>query len=359
MLRKQGSGGAAFETTVPPARLFTLGLSFDSPPVSLSSALPDSLWFGLPNRLCPVKPPGAPPTGWRRRRAPTCCSTPTTRSIGIPGAPRRSPRPRRENKPIFLSIGYSSCYWCHVMERESFMDPEIAKAINAAVRGDQGRSRGAARRRPGLHAAVQVYRSWPARRGRLADVDVPDARRPPLLRRDVLPAQRPRRPAWALGRVGRVHEPGDQRPRSEKTRRPSGRRRRRKPARPGRLVAPASSSTRDWLEEAGTRWPTSSTPSSAASASTPPTRAAQVSRAGEPALPARPASSRRAADAAGPRAMLHGLDLRRDGPRRHPRPPGRRLSPLQHRPLLERPALREDALRQRRSWFRSTPRPAS
>jgi len=35
-----------------------------------------------------------------------------------------------ENKPIFLSIGYSSCYWCHVMERESFSDPKIAKMLN-------------------------------------------------------------------------------------------------------------------------------------------------------------------------------------------------------------------------------------
>ena len=35
-----------------------------------------------------------------------------------------------ENKVIFLSVGYSSCHWCHVMERESFMDPEIAKFLN-------------------------------------------------------------------------------------------------------------------------------------------------------------------------------------------------------------------------------------
>src|SRR5690349_13116585 len=35
-----------------------------------------------------------------------------------------------ENKPIFLSIGYSSCHWCHVMERESFMDEEIAAVMN-------------------------------------------------------------------------------------------------------------------------------------------------------------------------------------------------------------------------------------
>ena len=34
------------------------------------------------------------------------------------------------NKPIFLSIGYSSCHWCHVMERESFMDEEIAAFLN-------------------------------------------------------------------------------------------------------------------------------------------------------------------------------------------------------------------------------------
>lgn len=37
---------------------------------------------------------------------------------------------REEDKPIFLSVGYSSCYWCHVMERESFSDPEIAAAMN-------------------------------------------------------------------------------------------------------------------------------------------------------------------------------------------------------------------------------------
>ncbi|HLE24684.1 MAG TPA: thioredoxin domain-containing protein [Thermodesulfobacteriota bacterium] len=37
---------------------------------------------------------------------------------------------KRENKPIFLSIGYSTCHWCHVMERESFEDPEVAKLMN-------------------------------------------------------------------------------------------------------------------------------------------------------------------------------------------------------------------------------------
>ena len=39
---------------------------------------------------------------------------------------------KKENKPIFLSIGYSTCHWCHVMERESFADAEIAKLMNDA-----------------------------------------------------------------------------------------------------------------------------------------------------------------------------------------------------------------------------------
>jgi uncharacterized protein YyaL (SSP411 family) len=39
-------------------------------------------------------------------------------------------RAREEDKPIFLSVGYSTCYWCHVMERESFSLPEIARQLN-------------------------------------------------------------------------------------------------------------------------------------------------------------------------------------------------------------------------------------
>ena len=37
---------------------------------------------------------------------------------------------KKENKPIFLSVGYSTCHWCHVMERESFSDEAVAKLIN-------------------------------------------------------------------------------------------------------------------------------------------------------------------------------------------------------------------------------------
>ncbi len=37
---------------------------------------------------------------------------------------------RRRDVPIFLSIGYATCYWCHVMERESFEDPDTARVLN-------------------------------------------------------------------------------------------------------------------------------------------------------------------------------------------------------------------------------------
>lgn len=37
---------------------------------------------------------------------------------------------RKEDKPIFLSIGYSTCHWCHVMEKESFLNEEVARLLN-------------------------------------------------------------------------------------------------------------------------------------------------------------------------------------------------------------------------------------
>ena len=40
------------------------------------------------------------------------------------------PRRKAKDKPILLSIGYTACHWCHVMNQESFADPEIAALIN-------------------------------------------------------------------------------------------------------------------------------------------------------------------------------------------------------------------------------------
>jgi len=47
-----------------------------------------------------------------------------------PWGPEALQAARRENKPIFVSIGYSTCYWCHVAEREIYSNPEIAKLMN-------------------------------------------------------------------------------------------------------------------------------------------------------------------------------------------------------------------------------------
>jgi hypothetical protein len=48
----------------------------------------------------------------------------------FPWGPEAFEKARREDKPIFLSIGYSTCHWCHVMERESFENQAIAELLN-------------------------------------------------------------------------------------------------------------------------------------------------------------------------------------------------------------------------------------
>ncbi|HEX8706899.1 MAG TPA: thioredoxin domain-containing protein [Pyrinomonadaceae bacterium] len=48
----------------------------------------------------------------------------------FPWGPEALERARSENKPVLLSIGYSACHWCHVMERESFENEEIARVMN-------------------------------------------------------------------------------------------------------------------------------------------------------------------------------------------------------------------------------------
>jgi len=63
---------------------------------------------------------------------------------------------RRENKPIFLSIGYSTCHWCHVMEAETFSDPVMAGLMNGSVvsiKVDR-------EERPDLDRVYQSYVLW-------------------------------------------------------------------------------------------------------------------------------------------------------------------------------------------------------
>ena len=89
------------------------------------------------------------------------------------------------DRPIFLSIGYAACHWCHVMERESFEDATTAAYMNdhfVAIKVDR-------EERPDLDqlymGAVQAMTG----QRRLADVGLPDPRRPALLRRHVLPGR--------------------------------------------------------------------------------------------------------------------------------------------------------------------------
>ena len=60
---------------------------------------------------------------------------------------------RKENKPIFISIGYFTCHWCHVMARESFSNPDIARLLNdsfVSIKIDR-------EQRPDLDAAYMEY----------------------------------------------------------------------------------------------------------------------------------------------------------------------------------------------------------
>ncbi len=80
-------------------------------------------------------------------------------------------RARRDEKPIFLSIGYSTCHWCHVMERESFEDQEAAELLNeafVAIKVDR-------EERPDIDADLHGCMPDVDRERRLATYDYDDA----------------------------------------------------------------------------------------------------------------------------------------------------------------------------------------
>src|ERR1700709_2018269 len=51
----------------------------------------------------------------------------------LPWGEKAFEKAKRENKPIFLSIGYSTCHWCHVMAHESFESAEVARIMTREV----------------------------------------------------------------------------------------------------------------------------------------------------------------------------------------------------------------------------------
>ncbi len=97
---------------------------------------------------------------------------------------------RREEKPIFLSVGYSTCHWCHVMERESFENEETARVLNehfVPVKVDREETAG---RGPGVHD----IRAGDDRERRLAHERVADAGAGAVRRGDLFSAGGP---VWA------------------------------------------------------------------------------------------------------------------------------------------------------------------
>ncbi len=93
---------------------------------------------------------------------------------------------QRENKPILLDIGAVWCHWCHVMDRESYDNPEIAELINdrfIAVKVDRDE-------RPDIDSRYQVAVSSISGQGRLAADRVSYPGRKAVLRRHLLPARR-------------------------------------------------------------------------------------------------------------------------------------------------------------------------
>ncbi|MEZ5314230.1 MAG: DUF255 domain-containing protein [Thermoanaerobaculia bacterium] len=93
-----------------------------------------------------------------------CCCTPGIRSTGTRGSEALE-KARREDKPIFLSVGYSTCFWCHVMERESFSDPSVAALMN-----DEFVNIKVDRRRLDLDEVYMLATQVLARTGRLAEL---------------------------------------------------------------------------------------------------------------------------------------------------------------------------------------------
>ena len=91
---------------------------------------------------------------------------------------------RERDCAVLVSIGYSACHWCHVMERESFEDPEVAALMNELLRLRQGRPRGTPGRRRDLHGRG----AGDDRAGRLAAERVHHPGRRAVLHRHLLPA---------------------------------------------------------------------------------------------------------------------------------------------------------------------------
>ena len=123
---------------------------------------------------------------------------------------------QRENKPILLDIGAVWCHWCHVMDHESYDDPEVARIVNEsfiAVKVDRDE-------RPDIDSRYQAAVSRAQRTRRLAADRVSHARRQAVLRRHLLSA---RRPPWTSRLQARAAGHRRRLPRKARRSAPAGR----------------------------------------------------------------------------------------------------------------------------------------
>ena len=234
--------------------------------------------------------------------------------------------------PIFLSVGYSSCHWCHVMAHESFEDPATGALMNQLfvnVKVDR-------EERPDVDAIyMQAVQALTGRGGWPMSVwCAPDGR--PFYAGTYFPNDERHgmtdvRARVRGGRRGVARSPR----RGHRAEHAADRRDRRRPRRDRQLGA--GRRRRDAGDRLRQR-------ARAVRAAVRRLRTGAEVPAGDDArlLVPRP----------GPRAERRDADddhdhARRDGRRRHPRPSRRRIRALLHRRLLAGPPLREDALRQR------------
>ena len=236
-------------------------------------------------------------------------------------------RAREEDRPILLSIGYSACHWCHVMERESFEDARPRALMNerfVCIKLDR-------EERPDLDSiymeacqAMTGHGGWPL------NVFLTPEQVPFYAGTYFPPEPRHGHAELAPGARGRGRRPG----RSRRDEIRAGGARIAERLRGGALLQPSREPVRrsERLDDGGAR----------ACATRYDRRQRRLRRRAQ--VPARlgarvPPAPRRGGDAA-PHAA-------RDGARRHVRPGRRRVRPLLGRRALARAPLREDALRQR------------
>lgn len=101
-----------------------IGLWFSA--MALSQGVPGQ---GVPKKDAP-KPPPPKLNRLAKESSPYLLQHAKNPVDWFPWGDEAFEKARKENKLIFLSIGYSACHWCHVMERESFSDAEVAKIMN-------------------------------------------------------------------------------------------------------------------------------------------------------------------------------------------------------------------------------------